>query len=161
MRGCRNGPSRTSGTPRSAYQAWSPEVRGPVRLCTEVGDLLKKTPGASDDEEEDGAFADIVEGELPALREMVAKKRKVDADYFHFFRGEDGDTIELGTDEGAVQVSWADWAYEGTELTPSEDMEDEELEEWFEKTIFGPRQTSTSRITAANTGVGRARSERN
>jgi hypothetical protein len=106
---------------------------GPIQLTAKVRDLLKKAPQPAEVDGADDPLAEIDEDELPVLRQMVARKCKLDTDYFYFFKGEDEDTIELGTDEGAVRESWAAWAYDGTELTPWEDMEDEELEAWFDK----------------------------
>lgn len=122
------------GAGTACCQAGSAEVVGPVQLTAELRDLIKKgSVSESEDEVEDNPLAEIDEDELQVLEQMVAKKCKVDTDYYYFFMGEDADTIELGTDEDVVREAWAAWAYEGTELTPWEDMEDEELEEWFEK----------------------------
>jgi hypothetical protein len=123
----------SDGAGTACCQAGSPNVMGPIQLSAKVRDLLKKAPASGDDDELADALAGIDEEELPVLRQMVARKCKVNTDYYYFFMGEDAGSIELGTNEEKVRESWGAWAFEGTELTPWEDMEDEELEEWFEK----------------------------
>lgn len=111
-----------SGAGTACCQCGSSEIEGPVRITK----TLRKKLATEEDPE------DLGEDQAELLRAMIRAKCQDGKKYYYVRFSEDGDPT-FSTSYDKIHREWVAWAVEGTELTPWEDMTDDDLEQWAER----------------------------
>jgi hypothetical protein len=143
----------TSSGAGTACWAWgSREVEGPTRITKALFDQVAAYDPDSGEDPPD----DLDEDELELYREMVRAKCKPAVEYFHVLSSENGKRFfSVNYDKVFREWSWS--AVEGAELTPWEDMKDEELAAWVNRLGLKPERARRARRP---TGARKSRSAR-
>lgn len=135
----------------TACWAWgSREVEGPTRLTKALYDRI----AASDPHSDEDPPEDLDDDELELYRAMIRANCRPGVEYYHVVSSEEGDRFfSSNYDEVFQQWSWP--AVENAELTPWEDMKDEELARWVNRLGLTSERAQRTRRAKARTRAAR------